>query len=387
MLGLEDVTAWTAVGTSAFAALVVVLGLVLAVWWRRASERRLRTVHESAARSEEMLAELTGNLERVQSESEAAREQGERTEREAKRLRVLASLGATLELDEVASKALEQATEEVGADGSLVVLQSGEEEPYAACFGLSPTESERELVGLPPTVNEARAVTIRYRYSAEEIENDAFRLTGGLAVPLQTGGVRIGTLAVFWRRTAHDPTDEEIARLEDVAGLLAGPLDSARRFEEVRRVADLDPLTGLHNERYFADRLLREVARARRYDRRLALVLFHLDGATGAMEDAVVFGHHLRAAIRSADIPCYLGGGEFAVIAPEAPLTDAKRLAERMRFTASARPRGGGPGWIGLGIAELGEPDSAGSLLDRARAAARRQELDAVAAPSSVSGA
>jgi GAF domain-containing protein len=382
VLGLEDVTAWTAVGTSALAALVVLLAIVLAHRWRRASERRLRSVQESAARSEELLAKLTGNLERVQIESEAAREHGERTEREARRLRVVGRLGSTLDLDDVAHGALEHAAEEVGADGSLVVLRHADEGAYTASFGLSAAESARELVGLPPTVNEARAVTIRYRYSPEEAENDAFRLTAGLAVPLEVGGSRAGTLAVFWRRTQHEPTDDEIASLEEIARLLAHPLDNARRFEEARRLADLDPVTRLQSERYFADRLVREVARARRYERRLVLVVFRRD-AQATADDTASFGRRLREAVRSADVPCHLGDGEFAVIAPEAALADATRLAERMRFSTLLRPRAG---WIGLGIAELGELDTPGSLLDRARSSARETEPRAEAAAGFRSG-
>jgi GGDEF domain-containing protein len=385
MLGVEDVTAWTAVGTSAFAALVIVLAVLLGLRWRRASERQLRTVQKSAARSEEMLTELTDDLERVKTENEAARAESERTERETKRLRVLGELGSSLELDDVALRALEHVTDEVGADGAIAVLQRGEEEPYTASFGLSPQESVRELVGLPPNANEARAVTIRYRYTAEEAENDAFRLTGGLAVPLEAEGARIGTLAVFWRRTAREPGDEAIARLEDVAEVLGAPLENARRFDEMRRLADLDPITGVQSERYFADRLVREVARARRYERRLALVVFRLQAEARTSDDLAAFGRHLRSSIRSADIPCYLGEGEFAVIAPEAALVDAERLAERMRFASVARPRATA-GSTGFGIAELEELDSAGSLLDRACAAPGQAEPVLEAAPGSPSG-
>ena len=60
--------------------------------------------------------------------------------------------------------------------------------------------------------------------------------------------------------------------------LRAGPaIDNARRFREARQLADLDALTGLHNRRYFHETLQREVARAHRYSRNLALVVFDLD--------------------------------------------------------------------------------------------------------------
>ena len=65
--------------------------------------------------------------------------------------------------------------------------------------------------------------------------------------------------------------------LEELA-LRAGPaIENARRFREARQLADLDALTGLHNRRYFHETLAREVARAHRYNRQLALIIFDLD--------------------------------------------------------------------------------------------------------------
>src|SRR5262245_40034938 len=55
---------------------------------------------------------------------------------------------------------------------------------------------------------------------------------------------------------------------------LAQAREEARRN---RRLADLDGLTGLHNRRYFHEQLAREVSRAQRYGRELALVVFDLD--------------------------------------------------------------------------------------------------------------
>src|SRR3712207_7565793 len=51
---------------------------------------------------------------------------------------------------------------------------------------------------------------------------------------------------------------------------------NARRFREARQLADLDALTGLHNRRYFYETLAREIARAQRYRRTLALIVFDL---------------------------------------------------------------------------------------------------------------
>ena len=72
-----------------------------------------------------------------------------------------------------------------------------------------------------------------------------------------------------------------------------------------------------------------EVARAHRYGRRLALVIFDLDDFK-AINDRI--GHlagdgvlaevaeRVRAVVRSADVACRVGGDEFAIILPESTL-------------------------------------------------------------------
>src|SRR5207237_10070449 len=116
----------------------------------------------------------------------------------------------------------------------------------------------------------------------------------------------------------------------------AGPaIGNARRFREARQLADLDALTGLHNRRYFHETLAREVARAHRYGRQLALVIFDLDDFK-AINDRI--GHlsgdgvlaetaeRVRDVVRSADIACRVGGHDFAVILPDSSTADADHL-------------------------------------------------------------
>ena len=97
--------------------------------------------------------------------------------------------------------------------------------------------SPRELLGLPPGGGKARAVALAYRYSEEEAR-DEFRLSGGLALPvLDRDGGRLGTLAVFSRRVEREVTEEELERLEGLAGALGPSLRNAFRFEELRRTS------------------------------------------------------------------------------------------------------------------------------------------------------
>jgi GGDEF domain-containing protein len=372
MLGLEEVTAWTAVGLSAFVALTVALAVRAARRSHRTAESLLWGVIESASRSEELLSELKADLDRVRPEPEAQDERS-RTNDEARPVRLLSRLGSAPDLDAAATCALEDVTEELGSDGAAVLIFGAAEERFSASFGLSASESHRELIGMPAGLNEAQAVTIRYRYSPEEEENDAFRLTAGLAVPLQVEERHIGTLAVFWRRTAHDPAEAEITRLEGMSELIGPPLEKARRFEEIRRLTDLDPVARLPNDRYFGDRLRSEVARARRYERRLSVLGLRLRGNGAPPPSQALLGaigSRIGSAVRSADVPCYLGGEEFAVILPEAGLDSADLLRGRLELALrSVFVDASGEGIAFQAAAsELDPDDNPDSLMQRALA-------------------
>ena len=168
-------------------------------------------------------------------------------------------------------------------------------------------------------------------------------------MPLANQGEQLGYLSAYSRTGREAFGDAGAAELEELA-LRAGPaIDNARRFREARQLADLDALTGLHNRRYFHETLAREVARAQRYSRSLALVVFDLDDFK-AINDRI--GHlagdgvlaeaadRVRDVVRSADVACRVGGDEFAVILPESSLKDADQLYKRLEQAISSRPVG-----------------------------------------------
>ena len=102
---------------------------------------------------------------------------------------------------------------------------------------------------------------------------------------------------------------------------------------------DLDALTSLHNRRYFHETLVRECARAHRYARELALVVFDIDdfkaindriGRLAGDSVLAAVAERLHSVVRSADIAC-LGGDEFAVILPESDLSHAEQLYRPVR--------------------------------------------------------
>jgi diguanylate cyclase (GGDEF)-like protein len=354
----DESATWTSAGALGLAVLLLALGIFLFWRWRRAAAREIAAVQESTARTERLVGEIRAALADAQEEGH--------------RVALLGELGTTLDLDAALRRALEAVSELSGADAALIVLRQEEGEPITAVFGLSEDESSRELIGLPPDGGRARALRLSYLYTAEEAANDEFRLSGGLAVPLLGGSEeRIGTLAIFWRRVERPLSDSELEQFEELSRVFGPALENARLFSEARRLADTDHLTGLHNARYFEERLRREIARARRYDRRLGLLVFDLEQGGGA--DLVAAAERIRTAVRATDIASHVGEGRFAIILPEAAEADVERLHRRVQFALGGRIDSGADGVrVHAGLVELRAEDDANVFRERAEAAVER---------------
>ncbi len=353
-----------AAGAAAIALLLVVLWLVRGAGKGTQSDERLSDlVFDLNARMETMVGDLSEALEHAQEEG--------------RRNRMLGELAGTIDLDEVLTRTLDAAGAMPGVDAALARLDSDGGTPIIATLGLTTEEAQRQAIAGPPGGPEARSISLVYQYPAELASNDG--PTGlihtGLAVPIQTESGSIGFIAVFSRSRSHTWSEDEVRELEELS-LRAGPaIENAKRFREARQLADLDALTGLHNRRYFHETLGREVARAHRYNRQLALIVLDLDDFKAINDrighlagDAVLAesAERVRDVVRSADIACRVGGDEFAVIMPESTLTDSDQLYRRLQAAVSARPIGqAGRLSFSAGIAELKPEDDPTVFFER----------------------
>jgi diguanylate cyclase (GGDEF)-like protein len=284
-------------------------------------------------------------------------------------------LAASLDVADVAQRTLDAAAALPGVDAVVLDAQTPGGERTHATLGISEEEAERARLQTPASTN-VRALEVVYRYRLDEVDKATSFLRAGVVVPLKSHTGPIGTLTAFTRSTSHRFPDETVAALETLAGRAGPALDNAHRFTEARLLADVDSLTGLQNQRCFHELLAREVARARRYDRRLGLIVFDLDDfksvndRLGHLKGDVVLAQvaeRVRRVVRSADIACRVGGDEFAVIMPETSIGDAEHLANRIARTVAERPLGQGETlYVSAGVAELRQDDEGNALFERA---------------------
>ncbi len=117
--------------------------------------------------------------------------------------------------------------------------------------------------------------------------------------------------------------------------------DLTEANEKLKRLADLDGLTGIANRRSFDEKLQYEWARARREKEQLALIMIDIDHFKKYNDS---YGHQkgddaLKAVAqaiqstlrRSIDFAARYGGEEFVVLLPMATLEGAGEMAEKIR--------------------------------------------------------
>jgi diguanylate cyclase (GGDEF)-like protein/PAS domain S-box-containing protein len=171
--------------------------------------------------------------------------------------------------------------------------------------------------------------------------------SGYLCIPLLAQGEALGVLHL--RTTAETAaartpsllyTDSGRRLANAVGEQIALAIANLRLRETLRQQSIRDGLTGLFNRRYLEESLEREIRRAARNHRPLAVLMIDLDHFKRFNDtfghdagDALLreLGSLLQSQVRGSDIACRYGGEEFAVILPDAPLAAAQERADAIR--------------------------------------------------------
>lgn len=142
-----------------------------------------------------------------------------------------------------------------------------------------------------------------------------------------------------------DPIDNEtVTMLSIIAHGVGAAINNSKKYTQVLRESIRDDLTGLHNRRYFNERLLDEIERTRRYGGNISLLIGDIDhfklvndryghpvGDLVLREVSAVFVRELRRS----DLVARYGGEEFAVVLFDCTPERAKTIAEGLRLAVS----------------------------------------------------
>lgn len=117
--------------------------------------------------------------------------------------------------------------------------------------------------------------------------------------------------------------------------------------QELKRLAERDPLTGIFNRRAFITLLDKALSLGRRVEQPLSVVVVDIDhfkrinDTQGHWAGDDVLRHFIgvvEAGLRKEDVLGRLGGEEFAIIMPNTALPDAMAVSDRLRAMTAATP-------------------------------------------------
>jgi diguanylate cyclase (GGDEF)-like protein/PAS domain S-box-containing protein len=139
-------------------------------------------------------------------------------------------------------------------------------------------------------------------------------------------------VAVSWITHADGSPSHYLVQVQDIT-------ERRARIEQLRHMADHDPLTGLLNRRGFNRELENHITRTRRQGVSGALVIFDLDNFKlhndtygHAAGDMLLVGiaDTLRERLRATDVLGRLGGDEFAILLPDLGRVHANLLTSSL---------------------------------------------------------
>jgi diguanylate cyclase (GGDEF)-like protein len=167
-----------------------------------------------------------------------------------------------------------------------------------------------------------------------------------LLIPLVSGEHKLGIINC-WRLGVGRFTEREVEAASLFAHIAAAAWRNAQLYSELLSAAMTDPLTQLYNSRWLRDAGVRDLARASRETKPLALLLIDLDhfklvndsGGHAAGDLALQrVAARLRATVRGADAVVRLGGEEFLALLHDCDADGAETAAEAVRVAVRDIP-------------------------------------------------
>lgn len=198
-------------------------------------------------------------------------------------------------------------------------------------------------------------------------------ITAILVIPIVLFDQNIGSFVLRAVRKGRPFDGREVNFCEIVSEAAANALERAHLFDNIQkanqrleRLAVTDGLTGLHNRRYFRDRLDEEYERSMRYHVPLTCVMIDIDNfkrindTYGHLQgDSILREVSARTlkSVRASDTVARYGGEEIVILLPQADMAGVRLNAQRLLRNISELPYEGMPEnervTVSIGVAML----------------------------------
>jgi len=178
------------------------------------------------------------------------------------------------------------------------------------------------------------------KLSEDEVLRRLLRVGFQIGAKLSFTRERFGLVLLGGKSDGSKYREIELQILAILVSMVGITYRNIRYYKTIEELSYTDSMTGLYNYRYFYKRLTEEVFRAKRFDRKLALVIFDIDdfkiyndtyGHQAGDQVLKQLGELLSLTIRSIDVVSRYGGEEFCVIMPESDQDECFKFMERLR--------------------------------------------------------
>jgi diguanylate cyclase (GGDEF)-like protein/putative nucleotidyltransferase with HDIG domain len=217
--------------------------------------------------------------------------------------------------------------------------------------------------GLSGWVAQNRKPSVEAGYMGDPAKFSTLR--SALALPLEGLNGAVGVLALY--RAEKDAfTKDNLRILLAISSKISLAIENALKYRQVENSATIDYLTNLPNARSLFLRLDSELARCRRMNIPLAVLVCDLDGFKQVNDG---FGHltgnkvlssvadGLKANCREYDYVARMGGDEFVLLLPHiTPESVDDRISQMMRIAAEAGEIIPGKRFLSMSVGEAFYP-------------------------------
>ena len=170
-------------------------------------------------------------------------------------------------------------------------------------------------------------------------DNPLFKKGYFVSIPLMIEQEIVGVLNI--NDVDQDPFNvNDLEFILNLSEFIAMSISNAVLYEQTRKLAVTDGLTGISNRENMKKSLLSEFDRSTRYNSPLAVIFLDVDnfkevndahGHQKGDEVLIAVGTLLKKMCRSNDIAARYGGEEFLMVLPQSNAQGAFKIAERLR--------------------------------------------------------
>ncbi len=168
---------------------------------------------------------------------------------------------------------------------------------------------------------------------------------GHIIIPLRARDRITGVLFLYLKANAA-VSEDRMNLLTAIGSQIGVAIDNAVLYEETRKFALHDPLTGLANRRMMHLSFGQTLERAKRFGKTFSVIMLDIDyfkeyndnlGHSEGDALLVKLAHIAKSQLRSIDLVTRYGGEEFLVLLPDTEMERACEVAERMRNSVETK--------------------------------------------------